>query len=325
MELSIVKLIIVGLLTYTFAMVIGPMVIEYFKRLSIRQIVREEGLESHHKKSGTPTMGGFIFLIPAMGLTIVYSILFNSINMQLVSIILATVCFGYIGFIDDYRKVIKKHNEGLKSREKLFGQLLVALPLSVYAYTLSPDIWIPFTNIMLNVGYFKIIVVLFIVLATTNAVNLTDGVDGLSSSVTVLVMMFFVYVGVKLNISYVSTYAVALIGGLCGFLMFNKNPAKIFMGDIGSLALGGAVVSLAIVTHTLLLIPIVGVIYFIETLSVTIQVIYFKKTGKRVFKMTPIHHHFELSGWHENKIVRNFSIVTFIGLTIGIVSLIGRI
>jgi phospho-N-acetylmuramoyl-pentapeptide-transferase len=325
MTLSLFSIIIIGLLTYILAVILGPIVIEYFKKLSVRQIVREEGLESHHKKSGTPTMGGFIFLVPAMGLTIISSIVFDCNCYPLLAILLATLCFGYIGFIDDYRKVIKKHNEGLKSKEKLIAQLLVALPLSVYAYTLSPDIWIPFTDIMLNVGYFKIVVVLFIVLATTNAVNLTDGVDGLSSSVTVLVMMFFVYVGVKLNISYVSVYAVAIIGGLCGFLMFNKYPAKIFMGDIGSLALGGAVVSLAIVTHTLLLIPIVGVIYFIETLSVTIQVIYFKKTGKRVFKMTPIHHHFELSGWHENKIVRNFSIVTFVGIAIGIVSLMGRI
>ena len=319
-----ISLGIIGVLVYIVAVILGPIIIEYFKRLSVKQVVREEGLESHKKKTGTPMMGGFIFLIPAISIALIAVLLLGHMEIKIIVMIAATIAYGYIGFIDDYRKVIKKHNEGLKSREKLIGQLLIGLPLAIYATTISSELWIPFTSTFVDLGWFKAVVVLFIVLATTNAVNLTDGVDGLSSSVTILVLMFYVFVGIKLSEMGISIYAVSIMGGLFGFLMFNKNPAKIFMGDIGSLALGGAVVSLSIFTNTLLLIPIVGVIYFIETLSVTIQVLYFKKTGKRVFKMTPIHHHFELSGWHENKIVRNFSIVTVIGVVIGILSMIPR-
>jgi len=322
--LTPISLGIIGVLVYIVAVILGPIIIEYFKRLSVKQVVREEGLESHKKKTGTPMMGGFIFLIPAISIALIAVLLLGHMEVKIIVMIAATIAYGYIGFIDDYRKVIKKHNEGLKSREKLIGQLLIGLPLAIYATTISSELWIPFTSTFVDLGWFKAVVVLFIVLATTNAVNLTDGVDGLSSSVTILVLMFYVFVGIKLSEMGISIYAVSIMGGLFGFLMFNKNPAKIFMGDIGSLALGGAVVSLSIFTNTLLLIPIVGVIYFIETLSVTIQVLYFKKTGKRVFKMTPIHHHFELSGWHENKIVRNFSIVTVIGVVIGILSMIPR-
>ncbi|MBI9011698.1 MAG: phospho-N-acetylmuramoyl-pentapeptide-transferase [Clostridiales bacterium] len=319
-----ISLGIVGVLVYIAAVILGPIIIEYFKRLSVKQVVREEGLESHKKKTGTPMMGGFIFLIPALSISLIALLLLGHMEVKIIVMIAATIAYGYIGFIDDYRKVIKKHNEGLKSREKLIGQLLIGLPLAIYATSISSEIWIPFTSTFVELGWFKAVVVLFIVLATTNAVNLTDGVDGLSSSVTILVLMFYVFVGVKLSEIGISIYAISIMGGLFGFLMYNKNPAKIFMGDIGSLALGGAVVSLSIFTNTLLLIPLVGVIYFIETLSVTIQVLYFKKTGKRVFKMTPIHHHFELSGWHENKIVRSFSIVTIVGVVIGILSMIPR-
>lgn len=324
MNLKIISPFVLGLITYILAVIIGPMIIEYFKRASIKQIVREEGLESHHKKTGTPMMGGFIFLIPTFVVVLVSGILLDSVTLSLLLILLVTALFGLIGFTDDYRKLIKKHNEGLKSREKLLGQLLIAAPLAVYATYVNSELWIPFTNIMWDIGWLKALVVLFVVIATTNAVNLTDGVDGLSSSVTILVMMFFVYVAMVFDQPDILLIATCFIGGLCGFLMFNKNPAKIFMGDVGSLALGGAVVSLALFTHTLLLIPIVGVIYFVETLSVTIQVLYFKKTGKRVFKMTPIHHHFELSGWSEKTIVRNFSAVTIVGVLLGVLSLMGR-
>lgn len=322
--LTLISLGIIGIMVYVFAVIIGPIVIEYFKSLSVQQVVREEGLESHKKKTGTPTMGGFIFLIPVVLVSSIALLVLGYMDIKMIVVIIATIFYGYIGFVDDYRKVIKKHNEGLKSKEKLMGQLLIALPLALYATSLGTDVWIPFTSLFVDLGWFKVVVVVFVVLATTNSVNLTDGVDGLSTTVTVLVMIFYVFVGYKLNEIGVSIYAVAIVGGLLGFLMFNKNPAKIFMGDIGSLALGGAVVSLALFTNTILLIPIVGVIYFLETLSVTIQVLYFKKTGKRVFKMTPIHHHFELSGWHEIKIVRHFSIVTIIGVLVGIVSMIPR-
>jgi len=324
MKIIIASYGLIALITYIMSVLIGPMIIEYFKQLSVRQVVREEGLKSHHKKTGTPTMGGFIFLVPAILMTIVSCFFLESITPELIATILATALFGFVGFVDDYRKVIKKHNEGLKSKEKLIAQLLIGLPLALFATSLNSEIWIPFTSVFIDLGWFKSVIVLFVVIATTNAVNLTDGVDGLSSSVTVLVMAFFVFVGIRFEMQFASIFAAALIGGLAGFIFFNRYPAKIFMGDIGSLALGGAVVSLAIFTNTLLLIPIVGFIYFVETLSVTIQVLYFKKTGKRVFKMTPIHHHFELSGWQETKIVRNFSFVTLIGVVLGLVSVIGR-
>lgn len=316
---------VVILTTYFLAVLIGPILISYFKRLSVSQIVREEGLASHHKKSGTTTMGAFIFLIPSTLVILVSALVLKHFTINLVVVLLSTLAFSGVGFIDDYRKVIKKQNEGLKSKEKLIGQLFIGLPLAIYATYLNTTVWIPFTDIMLDLGYFKSIFVLFVVIATTNAVNLTDGVDGLSSSVTIIVMAFFVYVGIVLNSGDIQVISLAMMGGLFGFLMYNKNPAKIFMGDVGSLALGGAVVALAIVTNTLLLIPIVGVIYFIETLSVTIQVLYFKKTGKRIFKMSPIHHHFELCGWSEKKIVFIFSGITIIGVVLGVISMMGRL
>lgn len=319
------SLLIVGIVTYVISVIFGPIVIDYLKKLSVRQVVREEGLQSHHKKTGTPVMGGFIFLVPTVIVTLIALFITKKMDLEIIMILLSTLLFGAIGFIDDYRKVVKKHNEGLTSKQKLFAQLLVALPLAVIATSLNSEMWIPFTNIYLDLGWFYSIFVIIVVLATTNAVNLTDGVDGLSSSVTVIVLMFYTFVCIKFGFSQFSVFSVSLIGGLLGFLLFNKNPAKVFMGDFGSLALGGAVVSLAIFTNTLLLIPIVGVIYFIETLSVTIQVLYFKKTQKRIFRMTPIHHHFELVGWNENKIVRNFCIVSLIGAVIGIVSILPKL
>lgn len=323
--MKLASLIAFGITGYILAVIFGPVFIEYFKRLSVRQVVREEGLESHHKKTGTPTMGGFIFLIPLTLIVLVGGYITGNLNLNLIIILLITLAFGAVGFIDDYRKVIKKHNEGLTSKEKLIAQVLVALPLSIFAVMQSTELWIPFTDIMWNLGVFKGVIVFIAIISVTNAVNLTDGVDGLSSSVTILVMMFYVFVGLRLNMIEVQLFSVVLMTALLGFLLFNKNPAKVFMGDIGSLALGGAVVTLAILTNTLLLIFLVGIIYVAETLSVTIQVLYFKKTKKRIFKMAPLHHHYELSGWHEKKIVYIFSGITIIGMILSIVSLIPRI
>lgn len=317
-----VSLLIIGVLTYALAVVFGPVVINYLIKLSFKQVVREEGLESHHKKTGTPTMGGFIFLIPSIAITILWAILTGNLSIEMIMILFSTVFFGLIGFVDDYLKVVKKHNEGLTAKQKLVAQLLAGVPLAVVATLINSGMWIPFTSVYIDLGWFYGVFVLVIILAVTNAVNLTDGVDGLSSSVTVIVLMFFAFVAVSFNMVSFSMFSVSLIGGLFGFLLFNKNPARVFMGDIGSLALGGAVVGLAIFTNTVLLIPIVGVIYFVEALSVTIQVLYFKKTKKRVFRMTPIHHHFELGGWNEKKIVRNFSFVSLIGVVIGVISIL---
>lgn len=322
--MTLLEIIGFGLAAYILAVIIGPIFIDYFKKLSVRQVVREEGLESHHKKTGTPTMGGFIFLLPMTVVVLIGGALFSKLSTNIFVILLTTLAFGAVGFIDDYRKVIKKHNEGLTSKEKLIAQVLIAAPLTYFAITQSTDLWIPFTNIMWDLGYFKALLVFVAIIATTNAVNLTDGVDGLSSSVTILVLMFYIFVGLRLDMMGVQMFSSILMMALLGFLLFNKNPAKVFMGDIGSLALGGAVVALAILTNTLLLIFIVGIIYVLETLSVTLQVLYYKKTQKRIFKMAPLHHHYELCGWNEKKIVRIFSVITFIGMIISIISFLPR-
>jgi phospho-N-acetylmuramoyl-pentapeptide-transferase len=322
--MTFLTLLLYGILTYIIALVLGPFLIEYFKRLSINQVVREEGLTSHQVKTGTPTMGGFIFIIPGILIGLIGAFITNNLEPSMGLFIFSTLGFGLVGFIDDYKKVVKKHNEGLSAKMKLLGQTLVALPITYYIVSLSQEVWIPFTNYYLDMGIFKYLFVYIAIIATTNAVNLTDGVDGLSSSVTILVLSFYIYLSYKFGHTGMTLLGVTMVAGLLGFLLFNKNPAKIFMGDVGSLALGGLVVTFAAWTQTLLLIFIVGIVYFIETLSVTLQVLYFKRTGKRIFKMSPLHHHFELCGWHEKKIVKVFSLITLIGVIIGILSLIWR-
>ena len=323
--MTLLNIILIGMLTFVSALLTGPKLIGYFKKQSVKQIVQEDGLKSHFVKSGTPTMGGLIFLIPTILITLIFVIVLKKMTIELIVIIISVILFGLIGFIDDYKKVIKKHNDGLTSKQKILLQFIVALPISIFAVTINTEMWIPFTNNYLDLGCFYGVLVLIVIIATTNAVNLTDGVDGLSTTVTIFVLLFFIYLSLKINSYDYLIFSVSLMSGLFGFLMFNKNPAKIFMGDLGSLALGGAVVTLSIFTNTLLLIPIVGCIYVIENLSVVIQVLYFKKTKKRIFKMAPIHHHFELVGWNEKKIVRNFGLVTIAGVIMGIISLLPRL
>ncbi len=311
---------ILHLLAFIIAILIGPSIIKYLNNIKIKQVVREEGLESHYRKTGTPTMGGFIFMIPFVLCSTILLIL-KPFDSNTILILLTTIAFSILGFIDDYRKVIKKQNEGLTSKEKLLGQILIALPVSIYSFYMDPAIFIPFLKISISLSYFKIIFIMLVIIATTNAVNFTDGVDGLATSVTAIFLIFYVYISYKMELF---SYEISLIMlfSILGFLMYNKNPAKVFMGDMGSLALGGFVASLAITTHTVLLIPIVGIIYFVETVSVILQVIYYKKTRKRLFKMTPIHHHYELKGWSEKKIVLNFSFVTICFSIIGLISIL---
>lgn len=323
--MTIINIILISILTFVSALLIGPKLIRYFKRQSVKQIVQEDGLESHFIKSGTPTMGGWIFLIPTILITLIFAVVLKKMTIELMVIISSVILFGLIGFIDDYKKVVKKHNDGLTSKQKIILQFIVGLPIAIFAANTNTEMWIPFTNYYLDLGWFYGVLVLVVIIATTNAVNLTDGVDGLSTTVTILVLSFFVYLSIKISSFDYLIFSLSLMSGLFGFLMFNKNPAKIFMGDLGSLGLGGAVVTLSIFTNTLLLIPIVGVIYVIENLSVVIQVLYFKKTKKRIFRMSPIHHHFELVGWNEKKIVKNFGLVTLVGVIIGIVSLLPRL
>jgi phospho-N-acetylmuramoyl-pentapeptide-transferase len=322
--MTVLTFLLYGILSYIAALVLGPFLIGYFKRLSIKQVVREEGLVSHQAKTGTPTMGGFIFIVPGLCIGVLAAFISNHLDVSIGLFVFSTLGFGLIGFIDDYKKVVKKHNEGLSAKMKLLGQTLVALPITFYIVSLSQEVWMPFTDYYLDLGMFKYIFVYIAIIATTNAVNLTDGVDGLSTSVTVLVLSFYIYLSYKFGYLGMTLLAVTMVSALLGFLLFNKNPAKIFMGDVGSLALGGLVVAFAAWSQTLLLIFIVGIVYFIETLSVTLQVLYFKRTGKRIFKMSPLHHHFELCGWHEKKIVKVFSLITLLGVVIGILSLVWR-
>lgn len=308
------------LIAFFLNIVISPIIIPFLRRLKFGQNVRDDGPSSHLKKSGTPTMGGLIILT-SMTLT---SLIFMPGNKSLQTILFVTLGFGLIGFLDDYIKVVKKRSLGLTPMQKIIGQLIVTL---IFAYLLhyyigvDTSIILPFTNGRLydfGIVYWPLLVIG--VIATVNAVNLTDGLDGLASSVTVLVATFFAAIAFA-TLSEVAPIAAAAVGSLLGFLLFNTYPAKVFMGDTGSLALGGFVVATAFSMKMPLFIPIVGLIYVIENLSVIIQVAYFKKTRKRIFKMAPIHHHFELSGWPETKVVTVFSIITAMLCLVGLIAL----
>lgn len=309
------------LIAFFLNIVISPVMIPFLKRLKFGQTVRDDGPSTHLKKSGTPTMGGIIILT-SMTLT---SLLFIIDNKYLQTVLFVTLGFGVIGFLDDYIKIVKKRSLGLTPMQKIIGQLIVIL---VFAYLLKfylgldTRVLLPFTKgeVMLDFGILYWPLLVIGVLAIVNAVNLTDGLDGLASSVTVLVATFFALVAFATH-NPVTPLASATVGSLMGFLLFNTYPAKVFMGDTGSLALGGFVAGIAFVMKMPLFILIVGIIYVIEVLSVTIQVLYFKKTKKRIFRMAPIHHHFELGGWPETKVVTVFCIITAMMCLIGLIAL----
>lgn len=314
------EVVYAALIAFFLNIVISPFIIPVLRRLKFGQNVRDDGPNTHLKKSGTPTMGGVIILT-SITLT---SLLFVVGNRELQSVLFVTLGFGIIGFLDDYIKVVKKRSLGLSPMQKIIGQLIVTL---IFAYLLKyyigldTTIIVPFTHgKAIDLGFLYLPFLILGVLGTVNAVNLTDGVDGLASSVTVIVATFFAAVAWAANSSIVAI-AAATAGSLLGFLLFNSYPAKVFMGDTGSLALGGFVVATAFILKMPLFILIVGIIYVIENISVIIQVLYFKKTKKRFFKMAPIHHHFELSGWAETKVVTVFSITTAIMCLIGLIAI----
>ncbi|WP_315080386.1 phospho-N-acetylmuramoyl-pentapeptide-transferase [uncultured Clostridium sp.] len=307
------------LMGFAFSMVLGPIFIPMLHKLKFGQNIRTDGPKSHLKKSGTPTMGGLIFFI---SVSVTMLIIGYKPTDEGMIILYSLIAFGIIGFLDDMLKIIHKDNLGLRAYQKMILLLLFSIALAYYGYTnVGTDIIIPFMNSKLNLGIFYIPLVVVYYAATTNAVNLTDGIDGLASSVTVIVLTFFAIVGFKTGHYQVGVFSIALAGALLGFLRYNAFPAKIFMGDTGSLALGGAIATIALILKMPLFIIIVGGIYVIETLSVIIQVTSFKTTGKRVFKMAPIHHHFEQCGWSEVKLVTVFSIITLILCIIGFIAL----
>ncbi|MDN5353066.1 MAG: phospho-N-acetylmuramoyl-pentapeptide-transferase [Clostridiales bacterium] len=285
------------------------------KRARFGQAIREDGPQAHLKKSGTPTMGGVIFIVGFL-IPIMLSLAFEIYSVSVA--IAAVLIFGFIGFMDDYLKVVRHHNLGLRAYQKILLQLIGAIVLTVMSAQLGTGFYIPFIGRVVDFGWFFYPVTIFVILALDNAVNLTDGLDGLCASVTLVISVFFAITGLVVGNMGVMLTSVAMMGALIGYLKFNWYPAKVFMGDTGSLALGGYVVAMFILLKIQLLVPIVGIIYFAEALSVIIQVGVFKRTGKRFFKMAPLHHHFELSGWKETKIVWLFSAITLVSSIVGL-------
>ena len=304
------KVVIPVLIAFVISVILGPIVIPFLRRLKMGQTERVDGVQSHLKKAGTPTMGGVIFLIA----TVVTSLLYVRDYPKIIPVLFLTLGFGLIGFLDDYLKVVLKRSDGLLAWQKFLLQIIFTAIFVFYIlnYTdVSLAMRIPFwSGHYLNLGWLAIPVLFFAVIGTVNGVNFTDGLDGLASSVTLMVAVFFTVVSIGTN-SGLEPITCAVMGSLMGFLLFNVYPAKVFMGDTGSLALGGFVAGAAYMMQMPLFILIVGFIYAAELLSVVLQVSYFKLThGKRIFKMAPIHHHFELCGWSETRVVAVFSIVT---------------
>lgn len=315
MQSFLITIVVPMVVACIITLVIGKFLIPFLTKLKVGNTEREE-LESHQVKNGTPSMGGIMFLVAI----IVVSAFYIKDYPMVLPIALTTLLFGLIGFIDDYLKTIKRKSDGLLAWQKFLLQLVVTTGLCLYLIFFTDDkltLLIPFSGTYVDIGWLSVPLLYFAVLGTVNGVNFTDGLDGLASSVTIVVAGFFTFASLYFA-GGIEPVTSAVIGGLMGFLVYNVYPAKIFMGDTGSLALGGFVAATAYVLHMPIFIIIVGLIYLVEVLSVIIQVGYFKIThGKRVFRMAPIHHHFELGGWSETKVVCVFTIVTIILCTVG--------
>ncbi|EHK2305666.1 phospho-N-acetylmuramoyl-pentapeptide-transferase [Clostridium perfringens] len=313
------KIVMAIVISFIVASILGPIIIPLLHKLKFGQNIRQEGPKSHLKKAGTPTIGGLIFIFATI---ITMFIMVGNPTDEAMIALYSFVGFGFVGFLDDLLKIIKKKNEGLTSGQKMILLLIVSGFLTWYAYKyIGTSINIPFLNGQINFGLFYIPFVMFYFAGVTNAVNLTDGLDGLATSVTVLVATFLGIISYNLGHISLAIFCVALAGALLAFLRFNAFPARVFMGDTGSLALGGAVAMVALILKMPLILVLIGIIYVIETLSVILQVASFKLTGKRIFKMAPIHHHFEQLGWSETKIVSVFSIITVVFCFIAFASL----
>lgn len=318
--MSVVNIIAI-VVAFAISGIVAPLLIPFLKRLKIGQIEREE-LISHQGKMGTPTMGGFIFLIPIL----IISIFFAKDYPKILPILAVTFGFALIGFLDDYLKVVKKNKDGLLPKQKMMMQIMVTLGFGIYLWTqqgmAALDLILPFTNgKILSLGWIGIPIFFLAIIGTVNGTNFTDGVDGLLATVTLPVALFFFFASLLKN-GGIEPITLAVFGSLVGFLLFNFYPAKIMMGDTGSLAIGGFVAASAYMMKMPLFIVIVGFIYLSEVISVILQVAYFKKTGgKRIFRMAPIHHHFELGGWSEIKVVVVFFTITTLLCVVGYIGL----
>lgn len=301
---------------------LGPLVIKKLKEFHARQEEREEGPESHKYKAGTPTMGGILILF-ALTVSV---LLFNGAEPSKLMALFLTLGNGLIGFADDSIKAVKKRNLGLTAKQKLAGQAVISvifcIALKVFA-DMPTTVWIPFTDITVDLGMAYYLFVFLIIVGATNAVNLTDGLDGLAAGSSAITAVAYVVISVALGYGGIAIFGAALAGACLGFLFYNQHPAKMFMGDTGSLALGGAMAAMAILTKTELLLVIAGGLYVLEALSVILQVISFKTRGVRIFKMSPVHHHFELSSWSEVKVVTVFWLFSALVAIIAIVTVLG--
>lgn len=319
---EMIKVIVPVLVSFAISVVLSPIIIPFLQKLKFGQFVREEGPEAHLKKAGTPTMGGMIFLFSV----VITSLFYIPDNKEVIPVLFVTLGFGLVGFWDDYIKVVMKRSMGLRAWQKMLAQIVITVIFGYYLFEyngLGTETLIPFY------GYIEMPIWLFLplffigVLGTVNGVNLTDGLDGLATSVTVLVATFFTVVAIGTH-SGISPFTCAVVGSLLGFLLYNVYPARVFMGDTGSLALGGFVAASAFMLKMPIIIAIVGLIYLVESLSVMLQVTYFKLThGKRIFKMAPLHHHFELCGWSETRVVAVFSIITALLCLVGLAAVTG--
>lgn len=311
-------------LSFVICTVLTKITIPFLRKLNFGQSIRKEGPQEHQKKSGTPTMGGIVIISSVVFSTVgILLALFydsiDSINKEVLLALFLFVGYGLVGFADDYIKVVKKRNLGLTSKQKLLGQMLIATVFVLFIGD-NTTVWVPIANITLDIGIFYYLLVFCLLIGTTNAVNLTDGLDGLAAGTVIPVALSYLIIALYLLNLPLAIFAGTIIGSLLGFLLFNFNPAKVFMGDTGSLALGGGIAALALLTKTEWLLVFIGGLFVLEALSVILQVISFKSTGRRIFKMSPIHHHFELNGWSERKVVLVFwlvsSIFSFLGLYI---------
>jgi phospho-N-acetylmuramoyl-pentapeptide-transferase len=307
-------------LAFLITVLLSPLFIPFLRRLKFGQSIREEGPKSHQKKSGTPTMGGIMILLSIIITTIFITNMFFQLTVQTYLLLFVTIGYGLLGFLDDFIKVVMKRNLGLTSKQKLVGQLVIAFVFYFFFQKngLSTEVYIPGTDYSIDLGVAYVLLMIFMLVGGSNAVNLTDGLDGLLAGTAAIAFGAYAVLAWNQGQYDVAIFSVAVVGAVLGFLVFNAHPAKVFMGDTGSLALGGAIATVAILTKLEILLAIIGGVFVIETLSVIIQVISFKTTGKRVFRMSPLHHHYELIGWSEWRVVVTFWAVGLLFAILGI-------
>jgi len=322
--MEFLELGIIILAAFILGTVSTKILIPILQKMRTGQNIREEGPSSHFAKAGTPSMGGLAIIFTTVAIFTVVMIMAGTVTLEYWLVVLSFIIFGALGFWDDFIKILKKHNLGLRAWQKLAAQIIISGAVAYYMANFSAtgtNVFIPFFDTYVDFGIWYIPFIAFAIVAMTNSVNLTDGLDGLAGGVTALVSLFFALAAMSWGYSVSMAFFAALCGACLGFLVFNKNPAKVFMGDTGSLALGGGLAVAAIVMNMTLLLPIAGLVYVIEAVSVILQVISFKTTGKRIFKMAPIHHHFELCGMKETQVVKMFWLVSMLCCILGFVAM----